>query len=349
MKRGRQAIVLGGPIIDPHGARERVLTQSVMSKTLDGYRAKVAIYNAFLKQSSGRGDLSVAEQESFWYCFCETYCEKSTKASKTTLESYRSAIMFLQSIGEFPGKWAEKEDVRKACVAARYAGGLKKVGSLRGALGAESDEGKYILLQNWLTENGELNMLDFVVSCYGTHSRLYELAGLKNEDVFLTTGEVDERGKVRGITETGICIPNKCFNAGSQDYEKPFIIKSWDIISSEAKEILEARKKATKVGQLLFPTSQFKLTHLRACMKKALGNGSVETLELTFSSPHCLRHGRIATLVADGRGAVLKSSIASLKRYGAPNVVRNGKGRNGAKKEFLNVIKKIAKQRKQNQ
>ena len=81
----------------------------------------------------------------------------------------------------------------------------------------------------------------------------------------------------------------------------------------------------------------------RQCMKKAGAHLGWEDHDLILNVPHCLRHGRIALAVDKNEAAGLRSSVSSIRRYGAPNEAR--KGNKDAKKEFKLQVKKIAKQR----
>lgn len=321
---GRKALVLGcGPIAGVDGARERVLENSVMEKTLKGYRSDAKIFDDFLAEQGG----TAKEAKNYWFLFCETYCKKSDKATKESLESYRSAILFLQDLGQYPGSWAADTDVKRACYSARYKKGVKKLVVPRGAL----DEEKLADLRAYLIEKEEMQMLEFVDCCWGTHSRIEELLQLAEDKV------VDE----------GILIPNKNYCCKTADTEPPFTLKGWSIILPEARVILERRRlqaAARKKASLLFPSRDFKAYQLRAVMKKC----AVENEwggDLVFDVPHCLRHTGIEQMVAEGKGAELKSSLASLKRYGAPNAARGPKGDKKAKKAFQETLKVIKQER----
>lgn len=301
-------------------ARGEVLGQSVSLQTMKGYLSRANVFRRFVKRAGGG---RAVPGKKFWFPFCKDFSKKSKNISRSGLEGYRSAILKLQMLGDFPGKWAGDEDVVVACAAGAYKAGVKKKAAVpRGAVSCEQAEA----LAGWMEEKGRLEMAEAVRALWGTHSREEELLGLKKED----------------IRNEGIEIPNKNFNANSGPEERPRIIKPWSVISEKAREILVRKGKEAQTGRLLFPCSVFRLHQLRGAMKE--GARALDFPDdLALDIPHAFRHGGIADLVEKGRGEEVRSSVASLRRYGVPNEARRGDKK--AKKAFGQKIKEIAKKR----
>ena len=145
------------------GVRERVLGGSVMGKTRMGYEAKIRIFKSFVASAAPQE----AVGKEHWFMFCEEYCAKSSKAGKSSLEAYRSALLFGHNMGLVDCPWITDEDVMKSCKAAVYDAGKMKEKPARGAISPKQAED----LAAWMRKEREPNMAEFVEVVYGAHAR----------------------------------------------------------------------------------------------------------------------------------------------------------------------------------
>jgi hypothetical protein len=255
------------------------------------------------------------------------------------LEAYRSALLFLFSAGAKLGsgetamklegaEWLSKQDTIKSCKAAEYRSGEAKVKVPRGAISAEMTGD----LVGWMKGEGKPGMAELAQVLFGAHARVQEVVQLKED-------EVDE-----GVGG-GFRFRNKMFRCGNG--QPAWLTKGWGEVDVVVKEILLRRKRVAGKGRLLWPCAEFRIGEFRAAMKRAaeaLGWGA----ELQFDVPHCLRHGRIAQAMAaddvEEQTKTMRSSVASLGRYGKPNAARTGC--KSAKKEFGKALKKVRQARR---
>ena len=316
---GRKALVADTTRVNKDVAfsRRRVLLSSVASKTLAGYKGKILILENFCATVRGWkfdqcaktiGKESSPEQrvqldKDVWFLFCEEFAQRSSNASKSALEAYRSAVGFFQTLGDVEGDWANDDDVIRATAASRYEGGKRKMTRKRGALTSEMFEE----LLKWLKAVGETRFEELLIVLFGTHARITEIVELKGEDV------------VAG----GIWIPNKAYRVATMEHEEPRILKPASVLSAEAWSILERRSREAKHStSLLFPCKEGRVHELRAVLKRACEELDWDEDVLKFDVPHCLRHGRVTDLVSEGRGSEVKMAPNTLRRYGKPNASR---------------------------
>jgi hypothetical protein len=302
-KHGRKAIVeKADPMTeeDLEQARKEVLCASVSAATLKQYRARMQILRRFAKDTTGEEELG----KKHWFAFCLQFASKSRAAGKSALEGYRAAVAFAQRLGEMPGVWAKDDDVVAAMTAVCYRGGERKRPSVRGAMTREM----LVELLTWLRSTGQGEMVEVVTVIFGVHGRIEEVMGLKKEDV----------------SDDGIEIPDKVFRAANVSTESPRIVKKKEVITDEAWSILTRRASETESGRLIFPCQETRTHRIRAAMHRAARELGWDEEVLVFDVPHCLRHGRVMELVAEGREGEIKMSKSGIVRYGMPNEGREG-------------------------
>jgi integrase len=177
-------------------------------------------------------------------------------------------------------------------------------------------------LLNWMKASGQEEKNEIIVTLFGTHARIEEIANLKTTDV----------------EEEGIWIPNKTCKASTVDKEHPRILKARASITEEAWAIIWRRATEKEPGRLLFPCEEVRISQLRAALHRASKELGWEEECLNFAVPHCFRHGRVTEMVEEGRASEIKMAQRTLERYGMPNEGRLGNPE--VRKAFLKQLEK---------